>query len=102
VTLTAASTVAASFASAPAVYTLTVTASGEGTVVSTPTGITCGADCIEGYAAGSVITLSALPKTGWTFAGWTGGGCSGTAPCTVTLAAARTVAASFVKVRGKR
>jgi hypothetical protein len=79
----------------PATYSLTVTRSGQGTVVSSPAGISCGADCAESYTGGTPVTLSALPGSGWTFSGWTGGGCSGTAPCTVTVAAASTVTATF-------
>jgi hypothetical protein len=79
----------------PATVNLTVNRSGEGTVVSAPAGISCGADCAESYAGGTAVTLSALPSSGWTFSSWGGGGCSGTAPCTVTLAAAATVTATF-------
>jgi hypothetical protein len=85
-------------ASPPATFNLAVNRSGEGTVVSAPAGISCGADCVESYAGGTAVTLSALPSGSWTFSGWTGGGCSGTAPCTVTLTAASTVTATFTAV----
>jgi len=98
-TVSAPVSVTATFGAAPppATSTLTVTRSGQGTVVSAPTGITCGADCSEAYAVGTAVTLSALPSRGWEFAGWTGAGCSGKAPCTVTLSGTTQVAAPFVR-----
>ena len=42
------------------------------------------------------MTLTATAASGSTFAGWSGGGCSGTGPCTFNLAANTTVSASFV------
>ncbi|MBE7448133.1 MAG: DUF4215 domain-containing protein [Kofleriaceae bacterium] len=69
--------------------------SGGGTVSSTPAGISCGADCSEPYVAGTVVTLTATPAAQSTFNGWSGGGCSGTAPCVVTMSQARTVTATF-------
>ena len=78
-------------------HTLTVTraGTGTGTVSSTPAGINCGADCSEPYSFGSVVTLNASPAVGSTFGGWTGGGCTGTGPCVVTVNAATTVTATF-------
>ena len=35
------------------------------------------------------VTLTATPASGSTFAGWSGGGCSGTGTCTVTLSSTR-------------
>lgn len=83
--------------STPATYTLTVskTGTGTGTVSSSPTGIACGTDCTEAYTAGTSVTLTALANTGSTFSGWSGGGCSGTATCTLNMAAAQTVTANF-------
>jgi chitodextrinase len=55
-------------------FTLTVTRSGpgQGTVSSSPTGITCGTDCTQNYPAGTRVTLTANAATGSVFAGWTG------------------------------
>jgi hypothetical protein len=39
--------------------------------------------------------LTAAPAAGSTFTGWSGGSCSGTGTCTVTLSAATTVTATF-------
>ncbi len=80
-------------------FTLDVTRAGTGaaggTVTSDPAGISCGADCSEAFAAGTSVTLYASFATGRTFDGWSGGGCSGQAPCTVTMDQARSVTASF-------
>jgi alpha-tubulin suppressor-like RCC1 family protein len=83
----------------PTTYTLTVakSGSGQGTVASTSPSpaIDCGAVCTATYAAGTVVSLSAAPIAGSTFAGWSGGGCSGTGNCQVTIGAAVTVSATF-------
>jgi hypothetical protein len=68
---------------------------GNGTVTSNPAGIDCGANCSASYDSGTVVTLTATPAPGSTFEGWTGGGCSGTGPCTLTLTANTTVFARF-------
>ncbi len=69
--------------------------SGTGTVTSSPAGINCGATCSAPFAAATVVSLSAAGDSGSTFAGWSGGGCSGTGACSVTLNAATTVTATF-------
>ncbi len=77
-------------------YTLTVdkTGSGDGSVSSEPSGISCGATCSAGYSAGTLVTLTATADTRSIFAGWSGA-CSGMGACTVTLDAAKTVGAAF-------
>ena len=75
--------------------TVALTGSGSGSVSSSPTGISCGADCTESYASGTVVTLTALADAGSVFASWSGA-CGGTAvTCQVTMSAARSVTASF-------
>lgn len=68
---------------------------GTGAVISTPSGIICGATCSGTYASGTAVTLTASPASGSSFTGWNGGGCSATGTCTVTLTASTTVTASF-------
>ncbi len=81
----------------PPVYTLTVTktGTGAGTVTSSPSGINCGADCTESYTESTAVTLTAIADAGSTFTGWSGGGCSGTGACTVTMNADTTITAAF-------
>ena len=79
-------------------FTLTVSKSGNGTVRSAPAGISCGGDCSELYTSGTMVTLTATPQNkNFTFTGWSGGGCAGTNPCTVTMDANKTVTATFGK-----
>lgn len=73
---------------------------GSGTVSSGPPGINCGGDCTEGYGTGTQVTLAAVPAAGSRFGGWSGGGCGGTGPCTVTLAADTKVIATFTLQAG--
>ena len=94
VTLTADRSVTATF-TAGTTYTLTVGMTGSGYVQSNPGGINCGADCSEPYASGTSVTLTASPLPGYNFEGWSGGGCSGTGPCTITLNANASVTANF-------
>jgi YD repeat-containing protein len=79
------------------VQTLTVSkaGSGSGTVTSSPAGIDCGADCTEVYNVDEVITLTEVADAGSSFTGWSGGGCSGTGSCVVTMDADITVTATF-------
>jgi hypothetical protein len=71
------------------------TGSGGGTVTSSPVGIDCGTDCSEVYDTGTVVTLTATPNATSTFAGWSGGGCSGMGTCQVTMDGAKTVTATL-------
>ncbi len=56
---------------------------GGGTVMSDPSGISCGSTCSANFPAGTSVVLSATPDGNSTFAGW-GGDCSGTGTCTVS------------------
>lgn len=78
------------------VYTLTVTSTGtgNGAVSSVPAGIDCGVTCTAGFESGTVVTLTAMPDVGSTFAGWTGA-CIGTDDCVITMDAAKSVVAVF-------
>ncbi|MGN6254352.1 MAG: InlB B-repeat-containing protein [Solirubrobacterales bacterium] len=69
--------------------------SGEGTVSSQPSGISCSSACAAEYAVGEEIVLTAIPAPGSAFTSWTG--CNRTAGgrCTVILGSDRTVSAEF-------
>lgn len=78
-----------------ATYELSLSNSGNGSVLSTPAGIDCGADCSHRYGDGTQVTLHATPSSGYLFAGW-GGACSGQeSQCSVTMSAAQSVSAVF-------
>ncbi len=68
---------------------------GTGTVTSSPAGLSCGMICEAELAEGSLLTLTATPAVGSTFAGWSGGGCTGTGVCALTMTANTTVTATF-------
>ena len=69
--------------------------SGSGTVTSTPAGIACGSTCSAAFASGTQVTMTAAASSGSTFAGWSGGGCSGSGNCTVTVNADTALSATF-------
>jgi hypothetical protein len=81
----------------PITHTLAVkrSGSGAGTVMSSPAGISCGVTCSKAYTSGTQVTLTAKAAAGSKFAGWSGGGCSGTGSCKVTLSADESVTATF-------
>jgi hypothetical protein len=74
---------------------LTVTKSGTGSGTVTGPGITCGSDCTENYIVGTTTVIFATPTVGSTFIGWSGGGCTGTSSCSVTMTQAQNVTATF-------
>ena len=79
-------------------FTLTVVKSGtgSGTVSSSPRGINCGTDCSEIYSKVQKVRLTAKPDRDSTFSGWSGGGCSGTGTCEITVDSPTVIAASFM------
>ena len=78
-------------------FTLNIIKSGNGsgTVTSDPAGISCGDSCSQDYLEGTVVTLTASADSGSVFAGWTGGGCSGTETCEITMDSNKKVTADF-------
>ena len=101
VDVTADKGVSATFTvSRPPTHTLSVSKAGDGSgsVTSSPAGIGCGATCSALFSEGTSVTLSAVPDAGSSFAGWSGGGCSGTSTCTVGLGSDASVTATFSKV----
>jgi hypothetical protein len=78
----------------PVTYALSLAkaGTGAGAVSTAPPGVSCGADCFQ-YDLGAVVTLTATPDAGSTFAGW-----SGDADCAngvVTMDADKACTATF-------
>ena len=78
----------------PTSYLLSITTVGPGTVTSNPAGINCGSTCSASFNSGTSVTLTAAPASGSSFTGWTRD-CTGTGTCVLSLAAAKTVTATF-------
>jgi Divergent InlB B-repeat domain len=81
---------------------LAVSVDGPGTIAAT--GIACrdeGGDCVELYADGATVTLTASADSGTTPAGW-GGDCSAATDttCTLTMSSAKAVTATFTPEGG--
>jgi hypothetical protein len=75
---------------ASSTYTLTVSTAGTGS------GTLGGTNCASAtYATGTTITCTETPAAGSTFAGWSGGTCSGVGACTFPLNANATVTGTF-------
>jgi uncharacterized repeat protein (TIGR02543 family) len=76
---------------------LTVTISGNGTVQGGDVDCSGPSTCTQTEPANATVTLTATPKDGYIFTGWSGtASCSGTGPtCTVTMDVDRTVTATF-------
>jgi PKD repeat protein len=79
----------------PRRFTLTVSSAGlgHGLVYLSPGNVGCSA-CVESYAVGTVVMLTASPDLSSEFTGWAGA-CSGTGSCQVTMDQARSVTANF-------
>ncbi len=100
VTMSAARSVTASFnvAATNRMVTLSKSGTGAGSVSSSPSGLSCPADCsgaTASFASTAAITLTAQAASGSTFAGWSGA-CTGTGNCTIAAGSSSAdVAASF-------
>lgn len=83
------------YSATPTSRTLSVTVSGPGAVVSSPSGISCGAGtCQATFVNNAVMTLTATPVSGASFTGWTGD-CSGRSACVLAMSANRSATATF-------
>jgi len=74
---------------------LTVARAGSGSGSVSGSGISCPGTCSENLPTGQSVTLNATPAAGSVFAGWSGGGCSGTGGCQLQLNSNTTVTATF-------
>lgn len=87
-------TITAIFSNAPTYYVLTTSvnpgASGGINVSPAPT--------VNGYAAGTVVTLTAAPQTGFKFVKWSGASAALTAKISLTMNANKTVTAVFTNL----
>ena len=108
VSMTQARNVTATFNLSQFTLTVVKAGTGSGTVTSSPAGITCGSTCSAPFASGTSVTLTATAASGTVtsdpssdvnavFTGWSGGGCSGTGTCTVSLTQNTTVTATFAQ-----
>lgn len=96
VTMNASKNVIATFTAIPqGVLSIAKVGTGSGTVTRSGGTLNCGSTCLETLAPGTVVTLTATPAIGSSFAGWNGGGCSGTGTCAFTINANTTVTAIF-------
>jgi uncharacterized repeat protein (TIGR02543 family) len=75
---------------APPQYTLTTNTVGNGSIALNPAGGT--------YDAGTVVTLTATPDSGWQFDGWSGDLSGSTNPTTITMNSNKSVTATFSEV----
>ena len=71
--------------------TLSMQISGNGSVVSSPDGISCPSDCAAGFGPNTTVTLGATAGPGSSFAGFSGTGCG----TSVVMSADRTCTATF-------
>ena len=92
----------AAFASCVGQQTLTVVKNGDGTgnVTGSPAGINCGNTCSAKYSCDTQVILTATASdASSTFAGWSGGNCSGTDTCVVVINTNPSVTATFNTVK---
>ena len=76
---------------------LAVGVTGNGSVTSSPPGISCGSTCSADFGNETNVSLTATPSSGWAFSGWSGA-CSGSSNCTVTMTSAQSVTATFAQL----
>lgn len=94
ISMTAAMSVVATFNTVVNQYQVSVLGSDDGLITSVPIGIVCGNQCIAAFNSGILVTLSAQPYVGYTFAGW-GGSCSGTGACPLLVNGPKSAIATF-------
>ena len=99
VTLSAATTVTATFNTATYLVTIDLGGSGTGMVTGASAGIACPGTCTAMVPHGSQLSLTASTGANSLFVGWTvagmGTSCSGTGSCTTTITGPTTITATF-------
>lgn len=97
VTISGVTNVSATFALATRTIDVTVTGPAGGGVVTDGSGHSCASGtCSQSYPFGSMVTLTATPNSGYTFAGWTNCPLVAGTTCTyASLTANQTVSAAF-------
>jgi hypothetical protein len=101
--MTQARSVTATFAAVSATSApLTVGVTGSGSVKATGSidciGKAAGSNtCTHEYAIGQTVTLTAAPAAGYAFSGWTDGCTRKKRTCVVSMTAAKSVGATFVR-----
>ncbi len=74
-------------------YSVTLVSQVGGTVSSSPSGISCGTECVANFSSGTTVSLQAVPARDYSFAGW-----SGDSDCldgSLTMNANKSCAATF-------
>jgi DNA-binding beta-propeller fold protein YncE len=79
---------------------LSASGAGAGSIAADLADIDCEAVCEEQIRSGATVSLTATPQEGSAFAGWSGGGCSGTGACAVAMSEARSIGAEFAALSG--
>ena len=79
------------------IFSLTIVKAGNGAVTNAPADINCGATCSANFNQGTRVMLNAGAEVGYTFAGWSGGICTGTGGCAVTMDGNKTITATFTQ-----
>jgi Divergent InlB B-repeat domain len=95
VTVTPGAQVSALFA--PAVFRLTVSLAGKGTVRSSREGISCRPRCSAAFASFTPVKLTAKPAKGWKLRGWSGACRGARTTCTVPMSAVTRARATFAR-----
>lgn len=78
-------------------FLLTVNRTGSGTVLSTPSGISCGNICGAAFPKGTTVALTAEPNNNYRFDHWEGA-CSGNTTCDIEMTSGKTVTAVFSRL----
>ena len=95
VTIDDAKSVAATFTLERHTLSVSRDGNGSGAVTSGDGAINCGATCAADYDHGTTVTLTATPSANSHLVAWSGGGCSGTGTCVVSVTGATNVTATF-------